>query len=54
MPDPRFAALGARILQAARLAVAAHLELADEPRHNRPTIQAPAADDPASDEGAAG
>jgi hypothetical protein len=53
MPDPRFAALGARILQAARLAVAAHLELADEPRDQLIT-EPSAAGDPASDEGAAG
>jgi hypothetical protein len=53
MSDPRFAALGARILQAARMAVAAHLELADQPCDEL-TIEAPAAADSASDEGAAG
>jgi hypothetical protein len=53
MPDPRFAALGTRILKAARMAVAAHLELAEE-THRDPVIEALPAEDPAADEGAAG
>jgi hypothetical protein len=53
MPDPRFAALGTRILKAARMAVAAHLELADETSHDA-SIEPLPAENLAADEGAAG